>query len=272
MSFNSDHYNKISDAWIFIMGNNLHYGYFNSPNDDLNIATNNLIDKLSSLLEFTKKTNILDIGCGVGNPAFYLHKKYKSKIHGISISERGIDIANKKCKSYGFDNCISFSVDDATDNKQENNKYDIAWVMESSHLMRNKKQLFTESYRTLKDGGSILLCDIVLKKELNLLDFIKMKDDLGMLENAFGKAKMETINYYSENLLKTGFSEIETFDISKNVIPTLYKWLENTNIYCTEIINLIGETEHIYFQKSCSILINYFENNILGYAMIKGKK
>lgn len=86
-----NHYNHVTDAWKEFMGNNLHFGYFEHEGVELAEATDALIDKMMGLCNITEDTIILDVGCGIGNPAFYIHTRHRCKIVGISTSERGVN-------------------------------------------------------------------------------------------------------------------------------------------------------------------------------------
>ncbi len=156
------HYNHVTDAWKEFMGNNLHFGYFEKEGVTLADATDSLIDKLISLCKVNENSRILDVGCGIGNPAFYLHERYRCKITGISTSERGVQLANVACKEKGYHD-VEFLVADGCNNHLPSNTFDIVWIMESSHLM-SKKRLFRECYRVLKQHGILLICDLVILK------------------------------------------------------------------------------------------------------------
>ena len=51
---NKEHYDNVTDAWIYILGDNLHYGYFKNETVCLEEATNELINKLASLAEISE--------------------------------------------------------------------------------------------------------------------------------------------------------------------------------------------------------------------------
>jgi len=48
--------------------------------------------------------------------------------------------------------------------------FDVVWVLESSHLMRDKTALLRECVRVLAPGGRIALCDIIRKRDIPFLD------------------------------------------------------------------------------------------------------
>ena len=218
------HYNAVSEAWRFIFGDNFHLGYFRTDDMDLSEATNALIDELAQLGIITKNSNLLDVGCGIGEPAIYLHEKYHCTITGITISEKGVELATKKCVEKGYDNKIQFQRADALDNGFPDNSFDVVWVMESSHTMRDKEKLFTENYRVLKDNSTMLLCDMILKREMNEVEIFNYREDITVLEKVCGKAKTETLDYYQKKLQAAGFTTVHTLDISEKVFPTMVHW------------------------------------------------
>jgi hypothetical protein len=46
----------------------------------------------------------------------------------------------------------------------------------------------------------MLLCDLILKREFSVADVYQLQDDLAVLERSFGKAKMETLDYYEATM------------------------------------------------------------------------
>jgi cyclopropane fatty-acyl-phospholipid synthase-like methyltransferase len=91
--YNKNHYDSVTDAWGLILGDSFHYGYFKSGDMDLKSATDCLIDLLAGMDTIDEKSKILDVGCGTGRPAFYLHEKYNCQITGISTSKKGVAVA-----------------------------------------------------------------------------------------------------------------------------------------------------------------------------------
>ena len=266
------HYNLVSDAWRFIFGDNFHFGYFRSDDMDLPEATNALIDELAQLGTITKNSNLLDVGCGIGEPAIYLHEKHHCRITGITISEKGVELATQKCKERGYTHMVQFQLADALDNGFPSDNFDFVWQMESSHLIRDKGKLFLENFRVLKNYGTMLLSDLILKRDLTVVEIYNYRRELRILEKSFGKVKMVTLKNYSQELKKTGFSEIETIDISKWVFPTLGHWQNNITQNRKSILKHFDEDNVSNFLLSCEILKDFFKDTILGYGLVKAKK
>ena len=268
----ASHYNFVSDAWRLIFGDNFHFGYFRSDDMSLSEATKALIEELANLYSITGDSKILDVGCGIGAPAFYLHKKYGCSIIGITTSEKGVKLATENCSAKGYSDKVQFELADALNNGFPDKIFDIVWVMESSHLMKDKKKLFSENYRVLKDNTAILLCDMILKKEMNELDIVKYHRKISVMENVFGKAKTETLEYYQKGLLEAGFKEVKTIDVSENVFPTFDLLRKSTIRKFDKLSQYITKEKIDEFLLACDIVEQFYENNILGYGLVKAEK
>jgi 27-O-demethylrifamycin SV methyltransferase len=266
------HYDAVTDAWTLILGDNLHYGYFADGTETLPQATDALIDAMAALAPMNRETVLLDVGCGIGNPAFHLAERTGCRISGISISGRGIEIAEQTCRRRGLSERVAFHQRDALDNGFADGSFDVVWVMESSHLMRDKELLCAENYRVLRAGGTMLLCDLVLKREFSVADIYRLRDDLARLEGSFGKAKMETLGFYEATMRSRGFVQIEQRDISREVLPTLEKWKENLERNRVALTAHLAEEEIDNFARSCEILKGLFARELLGYGIVKGVK
>ena len=265
---NRKFYDAVTDAWIFILGKNLHYGYFETDDMSLDDASELLIERLSSHGNINENSSILDVGCGIGTPAIRLARKFNCRILGISTSQRGVNLANISAKQHNLQEKISFQLADALHNKLADNSFDLAWQMESSHLIANKRKLFSETFRVLKSKGKLLLCDLILKNELNFAEIYKYRKELSILEKSFGKTKMITLDNYRAILKETGFTDIKTFDISQYTYPTVHCWRENISKNKSRILEFFSETTVNCFMQSCDILSSFFQDNILGYGIV----
>jgi tocopherol O-methyltransferase len=59
-------------------------------------AQEQLIDCLISHAQIQRCATILDVGCGLGGTAIYLHQKLGAHVTGVTISPRQIEIANER--------------------------------------------------------------------------------------------------------------------------------------------------------------------------------
>lgn len=266
------HYDSITEGWRYILGENFHYGYFKTPEDDLSTATNNLIDELALLYDLKPETNILDAGCGIGTPAIYLNEKFGSYITGISTSKKGIDLAMSRIKRGKDKRRIHFMVADMTDTGLPDESFDVIWILESSHIIRNKRSLFDEGYRLLKPGGSILLADLMRGKKFNF--FMKLRNIFKLINNVitFGKGNVERPERYTELLRQAGFKNIFSKNIRKETEPTLNGWRENILKNRQYLVKEFNEREIDGFEKSIETLKTFFKEEFYCYYLFRADK
>ena len=280
LRFNAFFYNSITDAWKYIFGDNFHLGYFASPDVSLDQATDALIDQMTALGNLSDQTKVLDVGCGVGNPAFYLHKKFACDITGISTSEKGVLQAEEESRNRGYQEKVRFRVANAMDNGFGDNTFDLVWVMESSHLMKEKPKLFAECYRVLKPGGVILLCDVMLQRPVTLadhLDFLRhfrLGYFTGVINytRSFGIIRFETFETYQKMARDTGFREVKFIDISREVAPTVDCWHANIAANEKRILETLSPGQIRSFIEATNFSKYSIERKVGGYGILKASK
>lgn len=266
------HYDSITDGWRYIFGENFHFGYFKTPEDDLNRATDSLIDELAALGNLGPETKILDAGCGIGSPAIYLCDKFSSDITGISTSKEGINIANSRIQGNKYQGKIRFMVEDMVTTGFHERSFDVIWLMESSHLIKNKKVLFDECYRLLKPGGNILLSDIILRKEINTIIRLRNIFRLINLLKTFGRGRLETIEYYTCLLHESGFKKVFSKKIGNEVEGTLNWWETNIVKNRSNLIKIMDEKSIMRFEKAIENFRYFFRENLFCYCLLNAEK
>ena len=265
---NIKHYNSISEAWPFMLGNNFHWGYFSDKNESLEKATYNLIDQMIKVGEIKTNSSIIDIGCGIGEPASYLSDRLNCNVTGISNSEKGIEMAIER----SGDSAVKFKVADALNNKMKSENFDVSWLLEMSHLIEDKKKLIEESTRVLRKGGRIVLCDLMLLRPLSAKEIFSMQEELRVMEKSFGKASLWTPSQYIDLFESLELDSINFVNISREVTPTIKAWEENCIKNKNKILEVLDISHFNSFLHSCSTLQRLYENETWGYGIIVGTK
>ena len=276
----SRHYDMVTDAWRHIFGEHFHLGYFQSSETTLEQATVALVERLASLVEIDGQTEILDVGCGIGTPAFALHEKFGCQVTGISPSKRGIELANRGAEERGVQEKVQFCLAYGEKNGFSDERFDIVWLMESSHTMRDKEKLFKECYRVLKPGGVLVLCDIMLRKKPSPIDHLgylyrmRLGYPLGFLslKRSMGSGKTETFEYYARVLAGVGYKGVDTIDISDRAFPSLTHWRDNIAANRGTLLQTFTEQKIDDFVVSCNLLDDLYHRGIMGYGMVRARK
>jgi tocopherol O-methyltransferase len=269
---NSQHYDSITEAWQFMLGEHFHWGYFKNDQEDLQSATVNLIDLMLSQLKLDQIKSVIDIGCGIGNTSIYLREKLNCEVTGISNSPIGIKKAQENIKKKNYEDKINFQLRDATNNQLADGIFDVCWLLEMSHLIDDKQLLINESSRILKSGGEIILCDLMFNRKLKASEIFNNKEDLIKLESSFGKARIEEMSAYQKYFENANLLDIEITNISEQVKPTTEFWKENVMKNYDLISASLPKHSIDNFLISCDLLSKYYSEGAWGYGIIKGRK
>lgn len=135
------------------------------------------------LTEKTAQGSILVVGCGRGGEAVLLHQLSGAHIIGVDFTPFNIKSAEEYAKEKGLSDTVTFLVGDAGDLPVDTGSISCVFSCESAFHYENKERFIRESYRVLKEGGLLLIADIVrkipteklLENEIEILhDFRKM--------------------------------------------------------------------------------------------------
>ena len=266
------HYDRITSAWRYLLGEDFHFGYFRAANESLEAATDNLTTLMAESGSIGPDMSVLDVGCGIGNPACVLAERYGCRITGISTSGTGVEDARRRAHERGCSDRVSFSIADGMDNGLPDASFDRVWVLESSHLMPRKDVLLAECARVVRPGGRVVLCDVILGRELPLSEVLGRAQDFMRLHYAFGRAKMETLETYRRFGELAGLRATKLTDISDQTLPTFAQWHSRLESHSEEVRALIGDDGLGHFLASCEILPALWKERILGYGLIVAVK
>jgi 27-O-demethylrifamycin SV methyltransferase len=266
-----DHYDRVTDAWRLLIGDDLHVGYFSEIDCSLAEATTALSRLMAESAKLTPGSEVLDVGCGTGNPAIYLAREHKCRVVGISNSSVGIKRAEARAREKGMAVEVRFCVADGTATGFENESFDVTWVMESSHLMREKELLIQECARVLRPGGRVVLCDLVLRRPMLTRLGVALCHDLMILEEVYGKSTLQFGETYIRQFEQWKIAT-EGRDVSEQVLPTFAHWRHNAERRASEVSEILGEAALDKFVRSCEIMTRLFQTGQFGYYVVAGRK
>lgn len=265
------HYDRVTDAWQYLIGDDLHVGYFEGSNGDLLSAAQALTRLMADSAQLGPHSRVLDVGCGTGSPALYLALHRDCFVTGISTSSVGIARAKAKAADREAEDRASFAVADGTANGLPNESFDCVWVMESSHLIPQKDALIRECARVLRPAGIIVLCDLMLRKPIPARPGAGLWHDLVLLEKVYGKTSLYSLEDYVREF-RANCLCAEGRDISPSVLPTFALWRENAERQANRASEILGADQVKLFSRSCEIMTRLFQNGQLGYCLVMGKK
>jgi 27-O-demethylrifamycin SV methyltransferase len=194
-------------------------------------------------------------------------------VTGISTSEEGIAQASARGRreldpaSAGR---ATFQLADGMDNGFPDHSFDIAWVLESSHLMRDRGRLISECARVLRPGGRLALCDLMLCRTMALDEVKRLRQPLEILRWAFGDARMEPRESYVQRAQSSGLLVDHDMDLTEASRPTFARWRHNAELHRDQVLGALGEEGLDQFVAATELLESFWDNGTFGYGLIAG--
>jgi 27-O-demethylrifamycin SV methyltransferase len=266
------HYDRVTDAWGLLLGEQLHYGVFRTGDEDLPAATSQLTALMVTQAEIAAGVEVLDVGCGTGAPACHLAAEHGARVVGITTSGVGVETARRRAAAAGLGHLATFEQRDGMNNGFADASFDRVWVLESSHLMRERDRLMSECARVLRPGGRMALCDIILRRPMPFEEVRRLRVPLGLLRDVFGDARMEPLSRYVELARDNGLVVSAELDLTDATRLTFARWLENAERHRDAVVAQLGEADWQRFVDSCAVLDGFWEDGTLGYGLIAASK
>lgn len=265
------HYDRVGAAWQLLLGDELHYGVFEHGDERLEQATGRLTDLMVAAAELRPGLSVLDVGCGSGAPACRLAAECGVTVVGITTSAAGVAAATARARRQAQPG-VRFALRDGTDNGFGDESFDRVWVLESSHLMRDRAALMRECARVLRPGGRLVLCDLVRHREIGFAEVRARRAEFGTLRAAFGDAHFEPLDTYAALARAHGLDVELATDLTGPTRPTFDRWRANAHRHRTAVRAGIGRDGHAAFLRSCDILQRCWDDGTFGYGLIAAVK
>ncbi len=215
----TDHYSIITKYykkfWDRSVAPAFHFGIYDKSKLGRREALSNTNQLIADLLQIKSGDKILDAGCGLGNSSIFLAKKYDVDVVGISIVPEHIQEANKNAKDLKN---TRFLCADYTSTGFPDQSFDIVWALESVCHAGDKSAFLKESYRVLKSGGKLVVCDGFLSKPKEEFSG-KDQKIISDFEKGFGHLKMVSLTEFRKDAENAGFRFIKFEDYTKETMP-----------------------------------------------------
>lgn len=147
------------------------------PGDEISHIPKEVIDRFYgcggpiSLAQVKEKETVVDLGSGAGIDCFIAAKKVgrKGRVIGIDMTDEMLRVANKNkalvAKNLGYD-VVEFKKGYLEEIAVESKSVDLVTSNCVINLSPNKRKVFSEIWRILKDCGRLLVSDIVSDTKL----------------------------------------------------------------------------------------------------------
>lgn len=152
------HYDLSDDLYETFLDPDLQYScaYYQDRNDSLEQAQLAKKAHIAAKLFLKPGQHVLDIGCGWGGMALYLHKIAHVDVLGITLSERQLEVARRRAEEAGVSKHVRFEL---VDYRHLRGRFDrIVSVGMFEHVgEKHFNEFFAKCRQLLSDQGVMLL-------------------------------------------------------------------------------------------------------------------
>jgi len=214
----SDLYDVFTHMFLRCWGENFHYGYWLSDEDDssVDVATDRLTDLLIERLELRPGQRMLDVGCGIGTPALRLAGTVEADITGVTINLGQAREANARAAAAGLSHRVRFDHADAMALPYPDASFDVAWAFESL-LHMDRSRALAEMKRVLRPGGRLVIADTCQHGPIGP----EYQDDLDDARTKMAIVEIPSIDDYRAFITGAGLELDEVLDVSVHTKRTM---------------------------------------------------
>ncbi len=210
---------------------------------------------------------VLDIGCGIGGPAFVLVRKYGAHVTGIDLEPQLIARATHRAAEQGLTRQTEFRAVTLGPLDFPDASFDVVFTSGALTQTEDKAGIVAECLRVLKPGG-VLTCYDWLKDEAPVSDdmryFVKME---GLTYNLIS---LETLGRF---LVEGGFEDVTMEDASdwyRRESRREYERMRGEGR--PQVVELIGEAQADHMIEDWRSMVVVCEKGELRQGYTRGRK
>ena len=152
------HYDLSDELYDAFLDSDRQYScaYFTDPRNSLEQAQEDKKAHIAAKLDLRPGQRVLDIGCGWGGMALYLHKVAGVEVLGITLSEEQLKVARRRAEQAGVSDHVKFEL---IDYRKLDGQFDrIVSVGMFEHVgLPHYDEFFAKCRELLKPDGAMLL-------------------------------------------------------------------------------------------------------------------
>jgi len=210
---------------------------------------------------------VLDIGSGLGGPAFYMARKFGAQVIGIDLEPHLVERATARASELGLEEQVEFKQVKVGSLEFPDNQFDLVISSGAVTQTADKSGLFTEAWRVLKPGG-VVSCYEWMKREGEYSEDMLYWFELEGLTYA-----LETLSAHGEILSTAGFVDIGLEDASSWYQRECRKEYELLSKEGYETVTgLIGKTDADHLIEDWRVMTKVCENGEMRQGYCRGRK
>jgi len=214
-----------------------------------------------------KGKRILDIGCGIGGPAFEMVRTHGATVVGIDLEAPLIARAQRAAKAHGLENRCTFQTVEVGPLPFDDGSFDVVVSSGAFTQIADKRGILGESLRVLRPGGQ-LRCYDWLKSDGEYSDDMHYWFELEGI--TYG---LETLQEYAQHIREAGFKQVSAKDATdwyRREARREYALMQG-ELY-PRMVELLGKAEADYRIENWRMLVAVIDKGEMRQGYFRGTR
>jgi 27-O-demethylrifamycin SV methyltransferase len=211
------YFDLITDEARRFYGDSFHLGYFGRGDESLADALHAHTDLVAGLARIKAGDRVLDVGCGIGEPASRIVARTDCKVVGVNISREQVRQGRELVAERGLSDRIELRRGDARTLEFPDASFDAVLCMEVGGDIcvadEDKAGLIGELRRVLRPGGHVGFSDLAMRRH-------PTATENRTLRAVLYHSGSELVTDWPAEFAGQGFRIREQHDIIRETLPT----------------------------------------------------
>lgn len=268
----SFHYDLSNDFYRLWLDESMVYScaYFEAGGHSLEQAQAAKLDHICRKLQLAPGEAFLDIGCGWGALIVHAAQNYGVQAHGITLSKRQFEWANKRVKEAGLGGRVCVSLMDYRDLKGTGCYDKIASIGMFEHVgLKRLPEYFDTVHRLLRPHGVFLNHGITHCME-GWGDAISSRF---INRYVFPDGELDTVGNIQRTMERSGFEIMDVEGLRPHYARTLRHWVQRLEQSHGQALAYVNEATFRVWRLYMAACALEFESGELGvYQILAGRR
>lgn len=252
--------------WMF-WGRHIHHGYWEADESPA-VAQQQLIDKMSGLLDIQSSDRVLDIGCGMGGSSIELATRGCSVV-GVTLSPFQRRWASTAARLGRVSRQTRFIAGDVEQIDLPAEDFDVAWSIECTEHLFDKPRLFQRIVHWLRPEGRVGICAWLAGAESQQPPG---RDLVYRVCDDFFCPSLGTAADYAEWMREAGLEDIQFHDWTDHVVRTWEICLRRTRRSGVRLLAQAVDRDTVRFLDAFETILKAYQTGAIQYGCITATK
>ena len=265
------HYDVSNEFYALWLDDAMVYScaYFEHPDDTLERAQWAKLDHICRKLRLAPGDRFLDIGCGWGALAIHAAQHYGVRAHGITLSERQLELARQRVTQAGLEDRVTLELRDYRDLSGESVYDKVASVGMFEHVgLKNLPTYFATVHRLLKPSGLFLnhgiTHDVEGWEKTSSTEFIN--------RYVFPDGQLDTVSNIQRGMEGARFEIADVEALRPHYALTLRHWVARLERNHDEALRYVNESTYRVWRLYMAACALEFESGEIGVYQVLASK